>query len=541
MRYLFGDCTFDTERRELHRGTDAVSVTPQVFDLLVYLIQNRERVVSKDDLIDAVWNGRIVSDAAVTTRINAARNAIGDSGLRQDLIKTLPRKGFRFVGEVREAGLDAAAIDQGGAVQEHAAIRHATDPRAYNGASIPDRLSPPPLSIIVLPFANLSADPEQNYFVDGVTESLTTDLSRIRGSFVIGRHTAFTFKGKAVDLRQIGRELNVRYVFSGSTQRANGRLRVNAQLVDAETGNYLWAERFDKPVTDLFDMQDEIVSRLASALNAQLIEAEARRAARSPHLGVMDLIFQGRACLYRGLTREHLAQARDFFEQALALEPSSAAALVGTAAVDCNRGASSFTDNRAEHLAAAETALLKALSIAPHFAQALVQLGYTHIFAARAEQGIAECEQALVLDGNLAIAHAGIGMAKVFLGRSEETEAHVLRALRLSPRDLSAHSWIMYAGTAKFWHGDDTAAVAWLKRSIEANRNFPLAHFHLAAALAQLGALDEARDAARAGLMLDPGFSIRRYRANAMSDHPKFLAGRKRVYEGLRKAAVPEG
>jgi TolB-like protein len=160
-------------------------------------------------------------------------------------------------------------------------------------------LSPPRLSIVVLPFANLSGDPEQDYFVDGVTESLTTDLSRISNSFVIGRHTAFTYKGKTVDLKQIGRELNVRYVLEGSVQRSRNQFRVNVQLIDAETGSHLWAERFDKPIADLFDMQDEIVARLARALGAQLVVAEARRAERSLRPDAMDLIFQGTACLYK--------------------------------------------------------------------------------------------------------------------------------------------------------------------------------------------------------------------------------------------------
>ena len=267
-------------------GRTRSSVTPQVFDLLEYLIRNRERVVSKDDLINAVWNGRIVSDAALTTRLNAARSAIGDTGEKQRLIKTLPRKGFRFVGTVQEAQMPAIAP---------------VSPAAQSGDTTPSPLSPPRLSIVVLPFANLSGDPAQDYFVDGVTESLTTDLSRIRGSFVIGRHTAFTFKGKAVDLKQIGRELNVRYVLEGSVQRSGNRLRVNVQLVDAESGNHIWAERFDKPIADLFDMQDEIVSRLANALDAQLIEAEARRAERSLHPDAMDLYFQGIASANKGL------------------------------------------------------------------------------------------------------------------------------------------------------------------------------------------------------------------------------------------------
>jgi TolB-like protein len=183
--------------------------------------------------------------------------------------------------------------------------------------------SPPRLSIVVLAFANLSGDPELDYFADGVTESLTTDLSRIlRGSFVIGRHTAFTYKGKAVNLKTIGRELNVRYVLEGSVQRSGNRLRVNVQLVDAETASHLWADRFDKPVTDLFDMQDEIVSWLAHPLGVQLVVAEARRGERSLHPDALN--FQGLACLYKGATREHLTQARGFFERALAIDPESA-------------------------------------------------------------------------------------------------------------------------------------------------------------------------------------------------------------------------
>jgi TolB-like protein/class 3 adenylate cyclase len=402
-------------------------------------------------------------------------------------------------------------------------------------------LSPPRLSIVVLPFANLSGDPDQDYFVDGVTESLTTDLSRISGSFVIGRHTAFTYKGKAVDLKQIGRELNVRYVLEGSMQRAGNRVRVNVQLVDAESGNHLWAERFDKPIADVFDMQDEIVSRLANTLNTQLIEAEARRAERTLHPDALDLYFQGRACLHKGLTNEYLAQARGFFERTLALDPGSIGALVGTAVVDFNRAVNFFTEDRAVPLAAAEAAAIKALSVAPQHARAHVILGAVHIYTSRAAQGIAECERALALDRNLAGAHALIGMAKNFLGRGEETEPHIQEALRLSPRDIFAHRWMFFAGAAKLSHCDDAQAVAWLRRSIEANRNFPLAHFHLATALALLGSTDEARAAANAGLMLDPGFTIRRYRANAVSNNPNYLARRKRMYEGMLVAGVPEG
>ena len=409
------------------------------------------------------------------------------------------------------------------------------------GSTTPSRSSAPRLSIVVLPFANIGGDPEQDYFVDGVTESLTTDLSRIGGSFVIGRHTAFTFKGKAVDLKQIGRELNVRYVLEGSVQRGGNQLRINVQLIDAETGNHLWAERFDKPVADLFDMQDEIVSRLANALDAELIAAEARRAENSLQPNSMDLYFQGRACWNRGLTPEYMAQARVFFERALTLDPDNIEALVGAAQVDSALGSNLFTNDRIAHLAAAERALIKAQSIVPNHAPAHLVLGIVQIFTNRATQGIAECERALALDRNLANAHAFVGFAKYTLGRADETEAHIQEALRISPRDILAYQWMMFAGFAKLLLHSDADAVVWFRRGIEANRNFPIAHVLLGVALALLGELDEARAAAQAGSALNPGFNIQSYRSNPVSNNPIYLAGRERIYQGMRLAGVPGG
>ena len=279
---------------------------------------------------------------------------------------------------------------------------YAVGPSANAHQTAPLPSSAPRLSIVVLPFANIGGDPEQEYFVDGVTESLTTDLSRISGAFVIARNTAFTFKGKAVDVKKLGRELNVRYVLEGSVQRGGNRLRVNVQLIDAETGNHLWAERFDKPVADLFDMQDEIVSRLANTLNAQLIAVEARRAERSPHPDATDLCFQGAAWFNMGRTPENMAQARGFYERALALEPGNVEALVGTALVDFGIGTNLLPDDRIERLTAAEAAVTKALSLAPNHPIAHYVLGLVQIFTNRAAQGIAECERALALDRNLA-------------------------------------------------------------------------------------------------------------------------------------------
>jgi TolB-like protein/class 3 adenylate cyclase/Tfp pilus assembly protein PilF len=404
----------------------------------------------------------------------------------------------------------------------------------------PGALSAPRLSIVVLPFANLSGDPEQDYFVDGVTESLTTDLSRISGSFVIGRHTAFTYKNKAVDLKQVGRELNVRYVLEGSVQRSGNRLRVNVQLNDAGTGNHLWAERFDKPIANLFDVQDEIVSRLANALNTQLIDAEARRAEHSLHPNTLDLYFQGMARWNKSWTPEHMSQARGFFERALELDPDNIEALVGIAAVDAASATLFVADDPEVRLAAAETALIKALSLAPQHASAHMFLGIVQLYSNRVQQGIAECEHALALNRNLADAHATLGAAKVFVDRAAETEAHVREALRLSPRDAAVHRWMLTMGVAQLQLDADAEAVVWLRRCLKANPNFPLAHFFLAAVLSFLGELDEARTAAKAGLALDPTFTIRRFKVISINGDVKFRVASKRVVQGMRMAGIPE-
>ncbi len=404
-----------------------------------------------------------------------------------------------------------------------------------------DQFSPPRLSIVVLPFANLSGDPEQDYFVDGVTESLTTDLSRVRGSFVVARNSAFSYKGKSIDIRQVGRELNVRYVLEGSVQRGGNRFRVNVQLVDAQTGNHLWAERFDKPLADFLDMQDEIVSRLANTLNAQLIAAEARRAERSLHPNALDLYFQGMARWNKRWTMENMVQARGFFERALKLDPDHVEALVGIASIDMSIAGFLLTDNIDEHFVAAETALVKAISLAPHYPPAHAFLGCLQSCTNRAAQGIAECEHALALNPNLADAHAFIGVAKIFLGRATETEADINEALRLSPRDEGAHRWMCWVGFSKLVLGADADAVVWLRRGLKANPNYPLGHFHLAAALALIGKLEEARATAKEGLELDPSFTIRRIKSAMFSDDPALRVAGKRFIQGMRMAGLPEG
>jgi TolB-like protein/Flp pilus assembly protein TadD len=399
---------------------------------------------------------------------------------------------------------------------------------------------PPRLSIVVLPFANIGGNVDQEYFVDGVTESLTTDLSRMPGMLVIGRNTAFAYKGKSGDLKDIGRELNIRYVLEGSVQRGGNRMRVNVQLIDAETGNHLWAERFDKPVADLFDMQDEIVARLSNSLSTQLITAEARRAERAPRPDSMDLYFQGMAWLNRGFTTDYLLRAEDYFKRALSFDAGNVEALAGIALVNTRFAGAHTADDRVPRLAAAETSANRALSLAPDHPTARACLGLAYMFSNRAKQGIAQCERALALDRNLAAAHSYMGMAKYFVGRGEETEGHIDEAFRLSPRDTLAYLWRAFAGIAKVFLGQYEEAVASLRQSIEINGNFSLPRFYLAVALAELGRLDEARVAVQNGLAIDPRFTILRYRESAPSDNLTFMKARERNYVAMRKAGVPE-
>ena len=359
---------------------------------------------------------------------------------------------------------------------------------------------------------------------------------------MIARNTAFTYKGKRVDVKTIGRELNVRYVLEGSVQRGGNRMRVNVQLIDAETGNHLWAERFDKPLADLFDMQDEIVARLAGALNAQLVAAEARRAEQAPNPNSMDLYFQGLAWLNKGPTPDNVAQARSFFDRALTADPGNVDALVGSAGADTVEGASSFVTDPMAAFAAAEAKLTKALSSVPDHARGHMTLGHVDIYTKRAAQGIAECEHALALDRNLAAAHALIGLGKIFVGRAEETEAHVGEAAAPQSARYQCPCLDDFRGRREAHLGSYEQAAAWFRRAIEANRNYPIPYFLLAAGLAQLGRLDDAHSAVKAGLALNPTFAISRARAawTAMSDNPTYLAQLEPIFDGLRKAGVPE-
>jgi TolB-like protein len=308
---LFADYTLDTDRRELRCGSESIEVEPQVLDLLVYLMQHRDRVVSKDDLIASVWGGRIVSDTTLTSRIYAARRAIGDNGRDQKLIRTIARKGLRFIGDVcTQAGGEAAqAIEP---------LPDAAGKVSQGAPPLPDRPA-----IAVLPFSNMSDDPEQDYFSDGISEDIITALSKLRWFFVIARNSSFAYKGKSVHLKQIAEELGVGYVVEGSVRKNGDRVRITVQLNDVFTGRHIWAERYDRNLADVFAIQDEITEAIVAAIEPQLYAAENFRAQRKPpdSLDAWDLVIRALSHYWR-ITREDSLVAQALLEKAIAIDPN---------------------------------------------------------------------------------------------------------------------------------------------------------------------------------------------------------------------------
>lgn len=497
MLYLFDIYALDTERRELCRGDEPVPVEPQVFDLLVYLIHNRERVVSKDDLLASIWGGRIVSESVLDTRIGAARSAIGDSGKEQRLIKTFPRKGVRFVGAVREeqksGDLVTANIDT-------------EQPRAGLGA--PDKPS-----IAVLPFTNMSGDPEQDYFADGMAEDITTALSKVRWFFVVSRNSAFIYKGKAVDLKQAARELGARYVLEGSVRKAGTRVRITAQLLDAVTGHHVWAERYDRELGDIFAVQDEITEQVVAAIEPQLYAAEGIRAKRKPpeNLDAWECVVRALS-LMNSRARPDVAAARALLEKAIALDPGYAQAHSLLSFVT-TLGVHLGWEPRESTVAIASDAAHRALLLDADDPWAHLALGYVLAWSRRAGEAVVEYEKALILNPNLAIAHWLLALAFCYLGRSDEALAHGDKAARFSPRDLLARGNAGVSNNVRaaacFIAGRYRDGIDFARKAILESPNLTPAYRTLVVNCALAGEIDEARAGLRMLKTLIPHISVK--------------------------------
>jgi TolB-like protein len=515
LRYRFEEFAFDIDRRELHRGAEVVSITPQVFDLLEYLIRNRERVVSKDELINAVWNGRIVSDAALTTRLNAVRAAIGDTGEEQRLIKTLPRKGFRFVGQVRET-------------------REVADPNPRDAPesalALPDKSS---IAIAVLPFENMSGDPEQEYFADGMVEEITTALSRFKWLLVIARNSSFTLKGKAVDVKEVGRRLGVRYILEGSVRKAAGKVRITGQLIDAVTGAHIWADRFERDLTDVFALQDEVTVAVVSAIQPKIIHTEIAMAARRRPENLTAYDCWLRAIQQSSLTtREGLAEAIRLACRALELDPGfGRAASLASVFHLSNVVLGYSTDPQFECEEAVRLSRL-ALRIDdgdPNtLARASLILAYV---VCDSESALEMADRAVALNPNSFDAWSARGWVYRAAGLPQEAVRSFERGIRMSPIDPA-----MFAGMGMALvelRRFDEAIVAGRKAQRH-NRSHPFAYLCLASAFAHLGRDAEAREAAARLLEVNPAFTISGLIALGGQSNAQL------VTEGLRKAGLPE-
>jgi TolB-like protein/tetratricopeptide (TPR) repeat protein len=526
LRYIFENYAIDTDRRELHRGADVVSVAPQVFDLLDYLIRNRELVVSKDDLIKAIWNGRSVSDAALTTRLNVARSAIGDSGDEQRLIKTLPRKGFRFVGQVREAQGPAGATVTG------------------NLEEVPKTALPLPdkPSIAILPFTNLSSDPEQEYFADGMVDDIITALSRFKALFVIARSSSFTYKGRAVDVKQVGRELGVRYVLEGSVRKGANRVRITGQLVDTSTGAHLWADRFDGGLGDIFDLQDQVTESVVGAIAPAVEKAEIERAKRKPtdSLDAYALYLRGLDRFYQGVaSRQANEEALRLFNRAIELDPDFASAYGRAAFCYVWAKGNGWISDTANEIAEVKRLAQRAVELGKDDAIALAAGGWALAYVVRdLEVGAALIDRALVLNSNSAGAWYYGGWVKILLGEPELAIERFARVMRLSPLDPLVTG--MQAGTAHahFFLGRYDEAASWAAMALQGNPDFKLGLRIDAASNAMAGRPELAHKAMARLRQLNP--TLRVSTLKGVVGPYRHAEDLSRYEEGLRQAGLPE-
>jgi TolB-like protein/Tfp pilus assembly protein PilF len=501
VQFQFSNHVLDAGLRELTRGGEAVAVEPQVFDLLVYLVENRDRVVSKDDLIETIWNGRIVSESTLTSRINAARTAVGDSGKDQAVIRTIARKGFRFVGEISKP--NGAIVSQGAPAQAELP-QFETSPSAIP-ASLPPLDRP---AIAVLPFVNISGEPAQEYFSEGMAEDIITALSKLRWFYVVARNSSFSYKGKSVHLRQIGEELGVGYVVEGSVRKDGDQVRITAQLNDVVTGSHLWAERYDRNLADVFAVQDEITQAVVAAIEPQLYAAEDFRARRKTpdNMAAWDLVMRALQHYWR-VTRQDNLVAQALLEKAIAVDPTYGQALSLLAA--CHMFAAHMGWVEMSTAAPiAERAALAAIRADSEDAWAHYALASVYLFNRRFEDSVAEYELALRLNPNFSPARGIYGVALSYRGRWQEGLAAARQALRFSPRDPFAAIYCGVAAYCQYIGRNYDDAIRLSREGLRQRSDFVGAHRVLTAALGMSGETGAAKVALEALQRVQPSISL---------------------------------
>jgi TolB-like protein len=496
VTYLFANHVLDTERRELRRGSRPVPVEPQVFDLLVHLVQNRDRVVSKDDLIASVWGGRIVSDSTLTTRINAARRAVGDSGEKQKLIRTIPRKGLRFVGTVH--------IRPEGAESAPATGRSSEDMREPSRPALP---LPDRPAIAVLPFANMTGDPGQEYFSDGIAEEIITELSRYPDLFVVARNSSFTYRGKATRVTDVARELGVHYVLEGSVQRAGNRVRIHAQLIDAATDKHLWAQRYDRNLEDLFSVQDEVMQSIVAVLPARIQAAAFEQASRkmASSLDAYDHLLRGKF-YYHLETPEANREAEAHFDRSIELNPRFASAYAWRACTIGQAWRYEFMPRTSERQQRLIRFVEQAMSIDEHNAEChriMCRIALLRGQFTKSEHHL-DCALALNPNDPRLVVQRGINLT--FLGDPDAAIPWIERAMRLDP--FSGHRYYLDMVRALFMAGRPAEATVVLERAARSHWEHSL---WLAACSAAANKESAAKQAGQEAKTLRPDLSITTY------------------------------
>ena len=520
MRYFFDSYVLDLDRRELRRAADLVAVEPKVFDLLEYLIRNRERVVTRDDLIESIWDGRIVSESALSTRINAARTAIGDSGAERRLIKTLPRKGIRFVGAVREE-LSAAA--------EAAAVEGPKTPFAF--ASQP--------SIAVLPFANLSGDPEQDYFADGMVDEIITSLTRVQWLVVTARTSTFAFKGQNIDIRDIARRLNVRYVLEGSVRKAANRVRIIGQLIDADSGAHIWADRIEGKLDDIFDLQDRMTECVVGAIEPKLQHAEIERAKRKrpESMDAYDYYLRALPSSHRP-TPDDSAEALRLLESGFSMDQNYPPANVLGAWLYFYRVAATWSALPDQDRIKAVRLARAAIDCGDGYPLVLALGGFLLASMGRdVEKGVSAINRAVEMSPNSAVVLQHAGWTLTFTGDQDRALLYLKAAIRLSPSDPLTYRALTGAAAASVLAGrfEDAATFGEEARRIFAGWG-PTFRF-LAAAYAQLGETQKATEALTELFRLEPSVTVSHLQSFLPYQNREQA---ERLWNGLLKAGMPE-
>jgi TolB-like protein len=525
VQLAFADFVLDTNLRELRRSSELIAVEPQVYDLLLYLVRHRGRVVTKDELIASVWGGRITSDATLTSRVYALRKAIGDSGQHQRLIRTIPRKGLRFVGEIHAPSTD----EELGAICVEPPLG---EPGQPVGAALP---LPDRPAIAVLPFANMSNDPEQDYFSDGISEDLITALSKLRWFFVIARNSSFVYKGRSVNIKRVAEDLGVGYVIEGSVRKEGDRVRITAQLNDVTTGSHLWAERYDRDVSGVFAVQDEITEAIVASIEPQLYAAENFHSKRRTpdSMDAWGLVMRALSHFWR-VTRADYVVAQELLEKAIAIDPhySQALAVLSTSHTFCAyNGWSEMTTS----IPIAERAALAAVRADSEDPWAHHALGCVLVLLRSLDDALAEFELALSLNPSFALALSVYGLALTFSGRWEEAGVATAKALRLSPRDPFAAIYNGIAAYAQFVGRNYEEAMRLAGASIRLRTDHVSGYRMLTAAAAMAGQLDVATVALRELRRAQPKFSLAWITQNMPFKHE---ADREHYLEAFRRAGL---